>query len=343
MKKKKIIIIGTIGLGVIITAIVTPIVLINNANDENDKKDVEAVAKILREKTNEERIIKLVKTSSGKIIENNKDNIVSAIKTLITDSKLRGVKIEVSIENDVNISVIPTSIIVTLKKGETSIQIKEEIVGDNKGIKVKRNPLTDSDFIAEVKLILDSKITKLITIAFPQDSKINTNSQIIEKIKTILEKQVGKDNLFGVTITPSKDITNGTIISSGSGISFIITLTKGSASSIQITNWKVKREWTNKHIVDDYVIKLKRLSRKEVTVYYPIGETITENKDDIENEIKSLYDFPTLPSGVTLKVKDDSTPLWISGTSIILVIKKGDVEQELSGFIAKQSEPEEGA
>ena len=333
---KKFIILGTIGIGVIVTAVVVPIVLLNQNDGENDKKDVEAVAKILNEKTSEQRIIKLASDSSGKIIENNKEKIIAEIKKLITDSKLRGVKIEVSIENDVDVSTDATQIIVTLKKGETSILIKEEKVGDNKGFKVKRS-LTNSESVAKVRAILDSKATKLITIDHAQDSKIDTNSQIIEKIKIILEKEVGEDK-YGVTIIPSKDTTNATIINSGSGISFIITLSKGSSSS-KITNWKVKRESEDEQIVDAYILKLKALSTKEVTIVGTFDLLYSNNKDRIMNKIKALPGFPPLPNELTLKIKDYQSEAFVttSGINAILAVKKGEVEKEISIFSVKRT------
>ena len=333
MNKKRKIILATIGIGIIVLASVIPNVLVNKNEQEKtnkDKEDTEAVAKILNEKTSEERIIKLASDSSGKIIGNNKEKIIAEIKKLITDSKLRGVTIEVSIENDVDISTNAIPIIVTLKKGETSI-----IVKDNKGLKVKRNS-TDIELIAKVKAILDGKKLKKITISHSKNSKINTNSQIIEKIKIALEEKVGTNNLYGVIITPEKDAKNGTITNLGGGISFIINLSKGSASS-RITNWKVKREWKDEQIVDDYIKKLNLMSLKEVTISQTSGN-VTTNKEHIKDKIEKLSDYPLLPQDVSLKVKDDTTTLTTSGVKIILIVKKGNIQKEITGFIVKRKE-----
>ena len=246
LSKSKKIILGVVGIGVLTAGIVTPITLLNQDDDENkNQKDVEAVAKILKDKTSEERIIKLASDSSGKIIGNNKEKIIAEIKKLITDSKLRGVTIEVSMENDVDISTNAFSITVTLKKGEHSIKIFNN---ENEGIKIKRDFSTieseANKSIENIKTILDGKTSKLVTIVTDEDERIDEDEGIIKKIQFEIRWRVLKRNLDGVKITVSKDETNG-IINLNNGIGFKMTISKPNGKSLTITDWKVKRENSN--------------------------------------------------------------------------------------------------
>ena len=90
-----------------------------------------------------------------------------------------------------------------------------------------------------------------------------------------------------------------------------------------------------------YGNKLKKLSTKEVTISATSGN-VTDNKNAILNAIKKLSDFPKVPTGINLEVKDDATNLTIAGVSITLIVKQeGETNLEISGFIAKRSQTDQ--
>ena len=93
---------------------------------------------------------------------------------------------------------------------------------------------------------------------------------------------------------------------------------------------------TDQKTVDNYVEKLKKLTPKEVTIKETSG-SVTKNKNSILSAIKNLDNFPSIPSGVTLEVKDDSKNLTLQGIAITLVVKKLTISKEVTGFKAKKS------
>ena len=93
---------------------------------------------------------------------------------------------------------------------------------------------------------------------------------------------------------------------------------------------------TDQKIVNGYVAKLKALVTKEVTISETSG-SVTKNKDSILSAIENLDKFPSIPNGVTLEVKDDSKNLTLQGVAITLVVKKGAINKEVTGFKAKRS------
>ncbi len=90
-KTKKIILLGTT-LAVLSASIAVPIVLLNK-DEKKEENDVEKLFKILKAKTNKEKIIELSNNASGKIIANNQEKVIEKIKTLIGKANLNGVKI----------------------------------------------------------------------------------------------------------------------------------------------------------------------------------------------------------------------------------------------------------
>ncbi len=175
-KTKKILLLGTT-LAILTTSIVTPIVLLNK--DQNNKEnDVEKLFKILKAKTNEQKIIELSNNASGKIIANNQDKIIEKIKTLIGKENLKEVKIEVLMENDINISTNAQKIIIKLTKNEFSKEIED--------FSVKKQSIMDvnKDIVA-IKNILDAKSGNDLIIILPSSSSGNIIGNRINKIAII--------------------------------------------------------------------------------------------------------------------------------------------------------------
>ncbi len=175
-KTKKILLLGTT-LVVLTTSIVTPIVLLNK-DEKNQENDVEKIFKILKAKTIKEKVIELSSNATGKIIANNQEKIIEKIKNLIGKVNLKDVKIELLMKNDVSISTTPQKIIIKLTKNEVSKEIK--------GFSVKKQSIMDvnKDIVA-IKNILDAKTGEDLIIILPSSSTGNIIGNRINKIAII--------------------------------------------------------------------------------------------------------------------------------------------------------------
>ncbi len=180
-KTKKILLLGT-SLVVLSASIAIPIVLLNQDEtnqDETDKENnVEKLFKILKAKTNEEKIIELSNNASGKIIANNQEKIIEKVKALIGKENSKDVKIEVLMEKDTNISSTPQKIIIKLTKNEVSKEIED--------FSVKKQSIMDvnKDIVA-IKNILDAKTGEDLIIILPSSSTGNIIGNRINKIAII--------------------------------------------------------------------------------------------------------------------------------------------------------------
>ena len=87
-----------------------------------------------------------------------------------------------------------------------------------------------------------------------------------------------------------------------------------------------------------YANKLKTFVTNTITIDSISGDVKT-NKNAILNKIKSLGNFPKIPNGISLDIKDSSEELTISGVSVILIIKKdGQTNLEIEGLKVKRRE-----
>ncbi len=181
-KTKKILLLGTT-LAILTASIVTPIVLLNK-DEKNQENDVEKLFKILKAKTNEEKVIELSNNASGKIIAGNQAKIIEKIKALVGKENLKEVKIEVLMEKDTNISTTPQKIIIKLTKNEVSKEVKD--------FSVKRIFTADED-IAAIKNILDAKTGEDLIITLPNSStgniigEIANKNEIIKKLRILID------------------------------------------------------------------------------------------------------------------------------------------------------------
>ncbi len=179
-KTKKIVLL-TAGTGIVAASIVTPIVIINQQNNKKteDKNDVENVVKILEEK--KEKIIILPGDSKGKIIANNQDKIIEKIKALIGTQNLKEVKIEVSMENDQDVSLNQQKIMIKISKGEHSREIKED-----KSYFVKRAKTSQEETVEINKIIAKIKDKNIVLY-----SNVFSNAN---QIQTAIKNQLKVEN-----------------------------------------------------------------------------------------------------------------------------------------------------
>ena len=342
-KTKKIILLGA-SIGILTAMVVTPIVLLNkNDNqDEQNQKDVESVIKILEEKNQDERILKFASNLTGKIVANNQEKIVAKIKTLIGEKNLKQVKIEILMKNDRDISPNYAKIQIKVSKGKYS-----KIVGLEKSYLVIREQ-NEQEIIADVnsvKTALTKLATKTLELKAKVDDKtINGNKEGI--LNTLKQVEGYLEIKFKKVKIEVKENSNQLPSHNATPINIVFVLSKRTYNS-EVSGFSVKQLAPNQvneieRELNELKSSLESLETKEVEVYAPsTNKTITHNKVAIKSAIENLDGYDEIDlDGVSLEVKnsDDNLPNNDQpATSIILVLSKNNVDVEVQGFSAKQS------
>ena len=345
-KTKKILLLGT-SLAILTTSIVVPIVLLNKdekSEEQQNKKDVDQIIKILEAKNDEEKIITLPSNAKGKIIANNQDKIIAKIKTLIGTQNLKAVKIEISMSEDKNILVTKQEITIKVSKGKYSKK-----VASAKAYFVKRQQ-NDQEITADINSVktaltnLTSKDLKLFTKK--TDKSINANKKAILNTLQQLEGYLEID--FKEVKIKVKDDARNLPLSNETPINITFILSKGNVALVEINIFKIKQldsvEVRNiKEELNKIKSNLEGLSSKTVEVDAPnLDKTVTHNKVAIKNAIQNLSGYSTISSnfnGATLEIKDSNQNLPTNNQvaiPIILVLSKNNVDVEVEGFSAKQ-------
>ena len=341
-KTKKFILLG-VTLVVLVPSIVIPVVLTNQNKKKKvkDKEIVLKVIKIVEEKSNSERQIKLSSDSKGKIIADNQEKIIKKIKKLIGEVNLKGVKVEISMQQDQEISNNFEKIVVKISKGNYC-----QTINNDKTISVKR-----SKTILELSLIELNRIknslkdlkTKVVDVYTSRavNQKITTNK--LEILKTI-QKISGYSNIdLGdalVKVKDSEDVLPKnnqppvaiTLVVSKPGFSIEVSgFSAKQMSPSQIANVDLNYVKTNLESLDSKVVQVNTTSA--------IDHKIINNKVEILKEIQKLNGYSTIYfKGVSVKVKDSEDVLPPNNQEpipITLILAKGGKKVEVSGFKAK--------
>ena len=333
-KTKKILLLGT-SLVVLTTSIVTPIVLLNK--DEIDKEnDVEKLFKILKAKTTQEKIIELPSSASGKIIANNQNKIIEKIKILIDKANLNGVKIEVLMQDDANISINAQKIIIKLTKNGISKEIKD--------FSVKKKNVIDEE-IESIKKVLDAKTGEDLIIILSSNSTGNiiskaTNKNAIEKKLKILVDPLntnGESNhssLKGTKISISMNV-DAPISTSVQNI--IVSISKSGGKTLKTTSiFQVKRDFTT----DEDIVAIKKVldSKSDNDLIIILSSSSTgniignnANKNAIIKKLRILIDPSNTNGdanhqslkGTTIEVSmDPDAQISTSAQNIVVSISK---------------------
>ena len=340
-KTKKILLLGAT-LGTLATAVVIPIMLLNNNEDEQNKKDVESAIKILEEKNEKEKIITLPSNTKGKIIANNQAKIIAKIKTLIGASNLKEVKIEVSMSEDKNILATKQEIIIKILKGKYSKKIASA-----KAYFVNRGQ-NDKEIIADinsVKTALSNLISKDLKLFTEKtDKSINANKKAI--LNTLQQVEGYLEIDFKEVKIKVKDDARNLPLSNETPINITFILSKGNVAPVEINIFTIKQldsvEFRNiKKELNKIKSKLEGLSPKILKVDAPSSnKTINHNKDAIKSAIQNLSGYDTIEFDWTsLEIKDSNQNLPTNNQvaiPIILVLSKNNVNLEVQGFSAKQ-------
>ena len=345
-KTKKILLLGT-SLAILTTSIVVPIVLLNKdekSEEQQNKKDVDQIIKILEAKNDEEKIITLPSNAKGKIIANNQDKIIAKIKTLIGTQNLKAVKIEISMSEDKNILVTKQEITIKVSKGKYSKK-----VASAKAYFVKRQQ-NDQEITIDINSVktaltnLTSKDLKLFTEK--SDKSINANKKAI--LNTLQQVEGYLEIDFKEVKIKVKDDARNLPLSNETPINITFILSKGNVAPVEINIFKIKQldsvEVRNiKEELNKIKSNLEGLSSKVVEVdALSLDKTVTHNKVAIKNAIQNLSGYSTISSnfnGATLEIKDSNQNLPTNNQAaipIILVLSKNNVDVEVEGFSAKQ-------
>ena len=293
-KTKKIILLGAT-LALLTTSIVTPIVLLNK-NENNDEKDINKIFKILEEK--KDKTIILASVSTNKIIANNQAKIIAKIKTLIGASNLKDVKIEVSMKKDTNISTTAQKIIIKLTKNEISREIKDFLVKRD----FTTSELANKDIVS-IKNILDGKTNEDLIIILPSSSSGNiiqnaaNRNAIKNKLRMLIDPSNTNDDsthssLRGtsIEISMSVDAPISTTVQN-----IIVSISKTNGTTLRTSNTFQVRIFTadediaavkrilDSKIGDDLIINLPSNSTGNII------ENIT-NKNAIIKRLRTLID-----------------------------------------------------
>ena len=153
--------------------------------------------------------------------------------------------------------------------------------------------------------------TKEVTVSATSGNITTNKNAILKAIKELSDFPLVSSR---INLEVKDDATNLTL----SGVPLVLIVKQEGETNIEITGFKVKRSQTDQ---EKYVDKLKSLSLKNVTINVTLGD-ITANKNDILNAIKALDNFPEVPSGISLEVKDDATILNEQWAPITLIVKK---------------------
>ena len=253
-KKKKYLILGTIGSGVLAASIVAPIIILNNENDKVNKedKDINKIVEILKNKSSKEKNIELASNTTGKIIANNQEKIIEKIKTLIGKANLKDVKIEILMQKDTNISIVAQKIIIKLTKNEVSKEVRDFLVK-------KQNVIYED--IESIKNVLDAKTGEDLIITLPSDSTGNiigkaANKNAIEKKLRILvdpsntNGEANHSSLKGTTIEISMDV-DAPILATAQDV--IVSISKSGGTTLGTTKtFQVKRDFTKTEKITNY-------------------------------------------------------------------------------------------
>ena len=311
-KKTFILLIGTVTL---ITATVVPAVLFSKKNESITKeKDIVSYANKLKKLSTKEVTIS---ANSGSVTD-NKNAILNVIKKLSDFPKVpNDINLEVK-DDATNLTLAGVSITLIIKQeGETNLEVL--------GFIAKRTQSDQEKYVDKLKNLTVKEVTIDVTSG---DITINKNV-ILNAIKAL-------NNFPKVPSGISLEVKDDAKILNEQWAQVTLIVKKQGKTDLEVTGFKVKRSQSDQEIVDAYFNKLNILPTKEVTITTSPGN-VTANKNAILNAIKTLTNFPKTPSGINLEVKDDSTNLTLAGVPVTLVIKKGNITKEISGFKAKRS------
>ena len=332
MKKKKMVVLGTIGTLALIAATVIPIVLINQKKDE-EKDEKEIVTYSNKLKALSEKSVKIIALNTESITD-KKAEILAAIKLLTNFPKLpTGISLEV--KDDATKIVKNKEVGVTLivkQEGETNIEIE--------GFKVKS--FTDQEIVDDYANKLKAFTTKEVQIASTIGTVTGKKSEIITSLKALKDFPKLPNN---VTL----DVKDAAIDLTIQGIPITLIVKKGQVDK-EVQGFSASRSATDQEKVDVYkatlllaltLIDSANPNFKYLKIENNSGD-VTANKSQILTKLKErsntifgannlLSDAALTLVEMELDVKDDATAITKEGIPITVQLKKGAAVAEFDG------------
>ncbi len=287
----------------------------SQSSQEVDQENVNGFVEKLKALVTKEVTIS---QTSGSVTD-NKDSIKSSIETLANFPVVpSGLSWEVK-EEATTLTTTGVNITLIVSKG----LVTEEVTG----FSAKRS-VSDQEVVDDFILKLNNLVTKEVTISQTSGSVTDNKDSIKTSIGALANFPIVPSGLSWEVKEEATPLTT-------TGINITLTVSKGLVSE-EVTGFSAKRSISDQEVVDGFVEKLKALVTKEVTISQTSG-SVTDNKNSIKTSIGALANFPIVPSGVSWEVKDATTPLILDGVNITLVVKKGLVTEEVTGFKVKRS------
>ena len=331
MKKKKVIILGTLGTAALVAATVIPIVLINQKKDEKtvEKDNVVYSNKL---KALSEKSVKIIALNTESVTD-KKVEILAAIKLLTNFPKLpTGITLEV--KDDATKIVSNKEIDVTLivkKDGETNIEIE--------GFKVRS--FTDQEIVDDYAKKLEAFATKEVQIPSITGTIIGKKSEIITSLKALKDfPKLPND----VTLDVKDDATS--LALQPAEITLIVK--KGSVNK-EVQGFSAIRSATDQEKVNVFkgilLVAFTAFDSLNPNLKYlkiQSSGSVTDNKNAILMELKKygsidsgenplLSDQSLTSTGIELTIKDDPTTITKEGIPIVVQLKKGAAVAEFDG------------
>ena len=331
MKKKKVIILGTLGTAALVAATVIPIVLINQKKDEKtvEKDNVVYSNKL---KALSEKSVKIIALNTESVTD-KKAEILAAIKLLTNFPKLpTGITLEVKDDSTKIVSNKEVDVTLIVKKdGETNIEIK--------GFKVRS--FTDQEMVDDYAKKLEAFATKEVQIPSITGTITGKKSEIITSLKALkdfpkLPNDVTldvKDDSTSLTLQPAEItliVKKGSVNKEVQGFSAIRSATD--QEKVNVFKGILLAAFT---VFDNLNPNLKYLKIES-------SGSVTDNKNAILMELKKygsidssenplLNDQGLMSTGIELAIKDDSTTITKEGIPIVVQLKKGAAVAEFDG------------
>ena len=332
MKRKKVIILGTLGTAALVAATVIPIVLINQKKDEKtvEKDNVVYSNKL---KALSEKVVKIIALNTESVTD-KKAEILAAIKLLTNFPTLpKGITLEVKDDATKIVSNKEVDVMLIVKKdGETNIEIK--------GFKVRS--FTDQEMVDDYAKKLEAFATKEVQIPSITGTITGKKSEIVTSLKALKDfPKLPND----VTLDVKDDAASLTL----QEIPITLIVKKGSVNK-EVQGFSAIRSATDQERVDFYKVTLLAAlgifdtfnpNFKYLKIESSSG-SVTDNKSAILTKLKEhtntsfgennlLSDAALTLAEIELDIKDDSTAITKEGIPIVLQLKKGSAVAEFDG------------
>ena len=307
-RKKKIIVLATLALAVIIAATVVPVVLINRDEDKT-KKDTVVYADKLKALTN-----KSVKIMESGTITNKKQDILNAVKTLkdfptIPDGS--NISLEIKDDSTEITSAKEVDFILIVKKGgETSIEIKD--------FKVKS--YTNQELVNHFASKIESLKIKSVKIDATSGTVTERKNDIISKIKEL-------DDFPELVTSIEVEVKDDSAELTTAGVEITLIVKKGEELEKEIEGFSAKRSYStqeNVSAIENYFRNIKN------TIFIPSSTSISSAADILTAVKASIGNNLTNEQKDLITSKSGQATSLVKGTKTNIIFEVNGKDTTLS-------------